>query len=415
MSDSPAWLKRSENGSLGEARTRSFLLERFWVLERSVDKDGADYLIQRRLTADNFLSRDPPRLGVVQVKFMQDEKTAIYLAPEYVCDKDGRPYSEFFLLVHTGNEDQQRQFLITAIDITEDFKKSILDSGIEKYYLPGAVILQDSKYEVLNKSRALDKIEHALKNANFLRNRAYFRTSQYIKVEKHHIDSDYLIPIDNGYCHIDKEFYKQKQKLQETLFDLEEVVEAIGKILRSTDPVEAYEIFEECIQQYIDSRARGSNLSFGVECFNNEDFIASAKNQRARLKKLRELHLENDYLQLLDDFERLVMEWILSNKAWAHENTLQVTAQYESKNLKNIKLTFEVLVHKQEKYPIVVSSELGLHVFIFRPSSLINRLDKQGDISPPDIVKANSWQVRRPFQKEVDIHLLGEDLVSPWM
>src|SRR5690554_6568317 len=99
MSKTPAWIKRSENGAIGEARARAFLLERFWLLERSIDKDGADYLIQRRLTEDNFLSRDPPRLGVVQVKFVQDEKTAIYIKKDYVLGPDGRPYGEFYLLV----------------------------------------------------------------------------------------------------------------------------------------------------------------------------------------------------------------------------------------------------------------------------------------------------------------------------
>src|SRR5688572_27324800 len=134
MSDPPAWLKRAEHGSLGEARARSFLLERFWVLERSIDKDGADYLIQRRLTNENFLDREPPRLGVVQVKFIQDGNTAIHIPAEYIRDKDGRPYSEFFLLVHTGNEDNQRQFLLTARQIVEDFGT---DPGSEKYRIPG--------------------------------------------------------------------------------------------------------------------------------------------------------------------------------------------------------------------------------------------------------------------------------------
>ncbi len=51
MEDSwPTWLKVMENGTVGEARTRSFLIDRFWVLERSVDTDGADFLIQRRTT-----------------------------------------------------------------------------------------------------------------------------------------------------------------------------------------------------------------------------------------------------------------------------------------------------------------------------------------------------------------------------
>ena len=30
-----------QNGALGEARTKAFLLDRFWILERSVDIHGA--------------------------------------------------------------------------------------------------------------------------------------------------------------------------------------------------------------------------------------------------------------------------------------------------------------------------------------------------------------------------------------
>lgn len=411
MADTLAWMKRSENGSLGEARARSFLLERFWVLERSIDKDGADYLIQRRLTEDNFLSREPPRLGVVQVKFIQDEGTAVYLAPEYVCDKDGRAHTEFFLLLHTGSEDRQRQFLISAKQITEDFEISTLGSGKKKYYLPGSAILKDSKYEVINKGRALDTIEHALRNANFMRNRAYFGASQYVKVEKHHIDSDFLVPIDNGYCDIDKEFYEQKKKLQSTLFELEEVTEAIGKILRSTDPIEAYGIFEESIQQYIGSRG----LSFSADFFGDDDFVAAATNHKERLKKIRALNIEHDYLQLLDEFEKQVLDWVLRTEAWKSEDTLKVTSHYDESYLKNLRLKFEVAEPSTNKFPAIIRSKLGHHVILLKPASLKNSWNKRNDATPEEIVSKNSWQIRRAFQREVDTHLLGEDLVSPWM
>jgi hypothetical protein len=47
MTEAAPWLKAMENGALGEARARAFLMERFWVLERSVDVEGADYLVHR--------------------------------------------------------------------------------------------------------------------------------------------------------------------------------------------------------------------------------------------------------------------------------------------------------------------------------------------------------------------------------
>ena len=41
-------LKSMENGSIGEARTKELLIDRFWILERSVDVQGADFIIQRK-------------------------------------------------------------------------------------------------------------------------------------------------------------------------------------------------------------------------------------------------------------------------------------------------------------------------------------------------------------------------------
>jgi len=91
MTEAAPWLKATENGALGEAQARAFLMERFWFLERSVDVEGADYLVQRRLTRADFMDRDPPRLGVVQVKFVRDGNTYISVKKTYACDDDGRP------------------------------------------------------------------------------------------------------------------------------------------------------------------------------------------------------------------------------------------------------------------------------------------------------------------------------------
>lgn len=91
----PAWLKAMQNGSIGEARTKAFLLDRFWVLERSVDIEGADFIIQRRLTQHNLLDRQAPRLGVVQAKFFGSTSTAHHIHKEYVLDEKGAPRDEF--------------------------------------------------------------------------------------------------------------------------------------------------------------------------------------------------------------------------------------------------------------------------------------------------------------------------------
>lgn len=78
------WEKRVDNGSIGEARTKEFIIDRFWVLERSIDRDGADFLIQRKLT--QISSIEPPRFGIIQSKFRENINGIINIKKDYVND-----------------------------------------------------------------------------------------------------------------------------------------------------------------------------------------------------------------------------------------------------------------------------------------------------------------------------------------
>jgi hypothetical protein len=120
----PAWMKAMQNGAIGEARAKAFLLDRFWVLERSIDIDGADFIIQRRINSKNLLDREAPRLGVVQVKYFGTPSTQHFIHREYVIDENNDPRNEFFLLCFMGDEESARSFLILAKDIVEYFPKT---------------------------------------------------------------------------------------------------------------------------------------------------------------------------------------------------------------------------------------------------------------------------------------------------
>jgi hypothetical protein len=124
MDERPAWLSAMEHGVLGEARARAFLLDRFWVLKRSVDIEGADLLIQLRDTRLGVFDSASPRVGLVQVKFIQDTNTAITIPAAYVRDGAGDAHNEFFLIVCTGSEDSERLFLLSASDICEGFDET---------------------------------------------------------------------------------------------------------------------------------------------------------------------------------------------------------------------------------------------------------------------------------------------------
>ncbi|HHQ6539100.1 TPA: hypothetical protein ACSTJY_004512 [Serratia fonticola] len=113
-SNQPPWLKAMQNGAIGEARAKVFLLNRFWVLERSVDIDGADFIIQKLLSGKNILDSQASKLGVIQVKFFGTEATTHYIHKEYVVNEKHEPRIDFFLLCHSGEENDESTFLITS-------------------------------------------------------------------------------------------------------------------------------------------------------------------------------------------------------------------------------------------------------------------------------------------------------------
>lgn len=168
----PAWLTTMENGSIGEARTKALLLDRFWVLERSVDIEGADFIVQRRLPAPR-LDSGRAMFGLVQAKFLQDTRTTAYIHPDYVLDEQGQPRDSFFLIAHTGTEDDQSMYFLKAKDVIGFDQVEEGKENAHKFRLPGTAVLVD-QYR-LKRSQILRKIEESLERADATKNRQYFR------------------------------------------------------------------------------------------------------------------------------------------------------------------------------------------------------------------------------------------------
>lgn len=418
LSNTESWLKSMENGGLGEARAKAFLLERFWVLERSVDIQGADYLIQRKITSQNFMDKEPPKLGVVQVKYIQDGNTYIRINKDYVINQSGEPYGEFFLLVFSGQEDEARSFLLTSQEVSDNFEekevkgKMILQTSGEK-------ILNNKNFEILNKSMALDKIEHAIKKSDFKRNRLFLGATNYIKLCPEQIEHDFLLPLDNGYADLKKEFFKNKKRLQSTLFNIEDVVEGMNNILKTSDPEEAFDIYEDVISQHIGS-STGTYISFEVDFFNDEDFLAAVKNHKERLSAIRELGLESSYFSLLKSYEKSVAKQT-ANLQLSQGDKVEVTIKYDAKTLENPSIIVSKTIY-EGKCPFVEISTLGHQKLYFCPWNWISYEIGNGKEAFPEIPNdferqyiSSSWKYRRPFQVAIDKLLIGEDLISPWM
>ncbi|MFX3632887.1 MAG: hypothetical protein ACE3L7_05525 [Candidatus Pristimantibacillus sp.] len=252
MEDKPHWLLRMENGGLAEARTKAFLMDRFWILERSVDIQGADFIIQRRLTSQNILDVTPPRFGVIQVKFYQNTNTSHYLHEEYICDTDGQPRNEFFLVVHTGVGDHSECFLLSSKDILSGF--SIVDSSKtqgNKYYLPGRHVL-NNKYKITSFSRALDRIERALLLSNFQRNRSFMSwiLQSFSEISIEHIENEYTLPLENWYADIPQGIFELKKNIEMITYDLNELNTSFNTVLNETDPLKILGILERVYSNF---------------------------------------------------------------------------------------------------------------------------------------------------------------------
>lgn len=401
---SAPWLKAMENGALGEARARAFLMERFWVLERSVDVDGADYLIQRRLTGRNFLDREPPRLGVVQVKFIQDEGTSISLPNAYICDAKGNAYTEFFLLIFSGREDRQKSFLFSAQDIMRDFTEKSCD-GKSVLTLSGAHLLRSTNQAIFSNSSALDRIELALINADFMANRIFLSESRYVQLSPDQIDPDLALPVDSWSGSIKRSFHEEKQKLQRTIYDMEEVLDAMHQMLRSTDPVDAYNLYKSVISQHVNwSR----ELTFPANFFRDLDLVDEVKSHRARLARLRELNLAGPYVNLVQGYRKAVIDGVVD--LGKREGWIRIEVTYEPTTLMRPMVMVSEALDPLRVAPPAVP---GCHAYLVNLDQVFKLSARE--IFQPDIAKAlqrRLYALETSFQSDLDVFVFGSGFLD---
>ena len=289
----PAWLRAMENGSIAEARTRSFLIDRFWVLERSVDMEGADLVIQRRLTGRSLFDRNPPRLGRVQAKFFASEETTQHVHREYVLDSDGTARDDFFLMCHTGYGSRARSYLAHAEDIPEVFRLAEEGSAeAGQFVIPGRAILNATRFEVVKPELSLDRIERALERADFDRNRRFMSWAlPGLQLTARDIEPAYQEPIDNDWGDIPDALHRLRKDAENAWWALEGPASVLEEIVACTDPEKALELAE-----WIDSEYGGS-VSLPGRLF-DQDFSSTVQRHKQMHQALRTVGLLDRFLAL---------------------------------------------------------------------------------------------------------------------
>jgi hypothetical protein len=326
----PPWLKAMQNGSIGEARTRAFLLDRFWVLERSADIDGADFIIQRRLTSQNLLDRNPPRFGVVQAKFFAGPDTTHFVPKPYLVDKDNQIRKEFFLLCHNGTADKARSFLLTADDLVKDFDTE--ETG--KVKIPGRILLNEPKFEVKAHDLALDRMERTLSLAEFTNNRAFLSWFiPHVEFDPSNIDPTYQEPIDNWWGDIPPAFAEMRRTAQKAIYCLDEARDPLQEIVKSSDPEYALSLAE----QFFASHGSRDNVSVALpNDLYDQDFHTVVLQHKKRVTTLRDAGLLDAFVLLKKQmFEQVVGD--LAPKLPLNKNTVQqITIRYDPKDFSGV-------------------------------------------------------------------------------
>jgi hypothetical protein len=300
MESQPTWVKVAQNGAIGEARTKSFLLDRFWILERSIDIHGGDFIIQRRLTDKNILDRNAPKLGVVQAKFSSSSSTSHYIHCEYVVDHASIHRDEFFLIIHTGNEDNPIMYFLTAMEICENFKKTMHD-GTDKYLISGGIINAE-KFKVTSRREILDKIETQLIKADFAKNREYLSwTLLSPEISMDDILPEFSIPIDNYWGNVREGFYETKKNAAQALVEVENVSFILESIASEFDPIKAAEYLDD-----LRYHCRGGGGNWYISLPDNiydEEFIKVVQRHQEIIQNLKNHNKLDEYLQSQTEIE----------------------------------------------------------------------------------------------------------------
>lgn len=319
-----------QNGSIGEARARAFLINRFWVLERSVDIHGADFLIQRRLT--ERVSLDRQRLGIVQVKHVQDGNTPISIPDRYVVDEEGHPRGEFFLLVSTGVEDSEEMYLLTAEHIVTDLK---FRNG--SYYGQASRIVNSRNRRIASRTLTLNAIEQSMRLVSVADNRRFVMEHGFVQAEPDQIDTDLLDPLIDWYGEVPTRFFEAKKEAEDMLMEAIDLQDALGRMILTSDPLEFSEIYDSAISDYADMR--GQVMLGRQGSLLNEDLRQVSQQIRDYRKRLECKGLLTEFPAYMSRISTEVLSWARKLPLEGPYPCAHVRVEFNSSNLEISKFT----------------------------------------------------------------------------
>ncbi|NBF12571.1 DUF6166 domain-containing protein [Pseudomonas sp. Fl4BN1] len=158
------------NGNIGEYKTSALLLKRFWVLKRTPDVDGSDFLVQfpqTDLESIRAAAGGIQCFGIVQSKYFE-KKNPVRIQKHYVLDQQV-PRSDFFCLIHSQDDQgNDRTYFFCAKEIVESFE----DKG-DQYVFSITKKRTYEKYRNRSADVIFNSIENGMYEADVANNKVY--------------------------------------------------------------------------------------------------------------------------------------------------------------------------------------------------------------------------------------------------
>lgn len=242
------------------------------------------------------------------MKFFGNHATTHHIHKRYIFNDSGELRTEFFLLCHTGDEEDPKIFLLSSEEIKENFSL-IGDAGNEKFRIPYDDICTIPRFRVTNRKRALDRIERQLELADFAQNRRFL--SWMLPAASHDLSAIlpvYREQIDNWWGDLPKSFEEIKRLARKALIDVEDIHDKLARITVEADPLVAQEIIEEIAYECRDGMGRWS-ISLPND-LGSDDFFSACRQHKVVVERLKEDGLLDAFLDLKKELRARIFEFL---------------------------------------------------------------------------------------------------------
>jgi hypothetical protein len=181
----------------------------------------------------------------------------------------------------------------------------------------------------------LDAIERALRAADRAAIARFWSDGLGTTVSREQLDAEYRLPLVNWYGDFEQALEKVHRGIESAEMDMEDVLEALRRALRSGDPLEIEALLED---NPIHGFLGGDELGFTLHDVFDSDFFDAARDYRRRLERLRASGRDDAFFRLATAVEGEVVRMMRRSGPSIAGQPLIWTLEYSPQALRLVRM-----------------------------------------------------------------------------